>query len=165
MFRWFAPEYWFQIDWFPAYWCWARLSYDSYWLFSCVYELLSFFFSFLCRKITHSSLLCFFPVCLLYYSHITFHFWHVWSANICRFSPHPKPVSVTPARCLTISRNADTIYYLAVTSDLTEKGSVAQQCLPPPLDANCKPRLSSVLWLTGYRSGIPKTPSSGLIDY
>lgn len=135
MFRWFAPEYWYQIDWFSAYWCWARLSYDPYWLLSCVYELQIKMLhknSFLCRKNTHSFLLCFFPVCLLYYSHITLHFWHFWSANICRFSPHTKLFSVTPARCLTISLNSDTMYYLAVTSDLTEKGSVAQQCLPSP---------------------------------
>ena len=47
------------------------------------------------------------------------------------------------------------------------KGQVPQDCRPPPhihSDANCKHRLSPVLWPTGYRSESSRTPTARLIN-
>ena len=81
---------------------------------------------------------------------------------MCEFFPHQAILwfPVTLAVCTMIQLNSDTIY-MQLVSGHQVTASVPQHC--PPWDASHKSWVHLCLWPTGYISGVPTPPSSGLI--
>lgn len=114
------------------------------------------------KRKTHFSTFCvgktqffptmsFFSVGLLYCSHTTLHFWHLWSPNVWRFfSPHIKEFSLTPVDVLKFN----SVLTLSNTRETKSaaQGSVPQDPLPHFRRKSWAPCYQLCFWPTGCGS-------------
>ena len=117
----------------------------------------------LCRKKSSSSLLCFFPVSLLEYSHKPFPSGHQRYGS-------SSPTTKEFAASSRVSKNSTLFWHCLPGDGITFHRLRVQSYKTPPqqpcltLDTSCKPSYHLCFWPSGHRLEDPTTLSLGLIN-